>query len=165
VQHLPRPNSQGDEANGSAGAERANENEKQIEENGGPAVHDGDSGGFTKSSSLLPPNPNQFQDELSVFEDRPTLAERAAWRERKGKVLEYQIETNLDSLDGLPGLRVARREAGEVLWLGDAKARMKRVLAQREGIVAGVGMTLLLLLLVRLLGHATGIAAVRELVG
>lgn len=39
---------------------------------------------------------------------------------------EYQRDNNHESLDGLPGLRVARKDRGERLWYGDMKIKLKR---------------------------------------
>ncbi|KAJ9150012.1 Pyridoxamine phosphate oxidase family protein [Pleurostoma richardsiae] len=101
----------------------------------------------------------RWEEENSVFEDRPTLPERAAWREKAGKTLAYQVEVNLDSLDGLPGLRVARREAGQWLWVTDAKAYMKRILAEKEAIIFGF---LLAVLLYGVLSSSTRLLGVLE---
>jgi len=84
------------------------------------------------------------ENELSVFEERPTLADRARWRAKHGKVLSYQVEVNLDSLDGLPGLRAARRANGEWLWVGDTRAWARRVAAQREGLLVGFLLAMML---------------------
>ena len=77
------------------------------------------------------------QGECSVFEDRPTMGDWGRQKEKEGGVLDYQVEKNLSSLDGLPGLRVARRAAGQRLWVGDGWARMRRVLAEKDGICFG----------------------------
>lgn len=54
------------------------------------------------------------------------------------KLREYQAQWNHSSLDGLPGLKVARRDRGEVLWVGDLKAWSRRVVGQREAVLVGV---------------------------
>ncbi|KAJ0302214.1 hypothetical protein COL5a_010050 [Colletotrichum fioriniae] len=70
------------------------------------------------------------RDELSVFEERPTLD--YYWKKRvdNNTVNTYQVETNRTSIDGLPGLKAARRDAGETLWIADARAEVLR--AARE---------------------------------
>ncbi|KAK5997889.1 Pyridoxamine 5'-phosphate oxidase family protein ustO [Cladobotryum mycophilum] len=65
--------------------------------------------------------------ELAVFEQRPTLDAYLANRVQNNTMLGYQAVHNITSLDGLPGLRVARREAGQWLWLSDAKSRVRRI--------------------------------------
>ncbi|ROT43467.1 pyridoxamine phosphate oxidase [Sodiomyces alkalinus F11] len=74
---------------------------------------------------------------LSVFEERPTLDDY--WKKRPGEraITEYQILKNLASLDGLPGLRKARRAAGQSIWLTDLKARVRRALAEKDGMILG----------------------------
>ena len=58
--------------------------------------------------------------------------------EAQGRLRGYQAGFNSKSLDGLPGLRVARRDQGERLWLTDAKAWAKKITAQKEGILVGL---------------------------
>ncbi|KAI1780883.1 pyridoxamine phosphate oxidase [Hypoxylon cercidicola] len=74
---------------------------------------------------------------VAGFEERSTLQFFNNKREREGTVQKYQGEMNTHSLDGLPGLRSARRDVGEHLLLGDAKNFLQRVLAQREGVTLG----------------------------
>eukprot|EP01112_Ceratiomyxa_fruticulosa_P007776 TRINITY_DN2019_c0_g1_i2.p1 TRINITY_DN2019_c0_g1~~TRINITY_DN2019_c0_g1_i2.p1 ORF type:complete len:241 (-),score=33.59 TRINITY_DN2019_c0_g1_i2:46-768(-) len=51
----------------------------------------------------------------------------------------FQAKWNLKTVDGLPGLRSARKQNGEWLLVGDFKALLRRIFyGQREGIVAGV---------------------------
>lgn len=76
-------------------------------------------------------------DELAVFEERPTLDAWVKKRVEDNTVQQYHNETNVTSMDGLPGLKAARRGVGERLWVGDARAWMMKVLAQREAILVG----------------------------
>ena len=87
---------------------------------------------------------------LTGFQDRPTLNNFNAKKTEKGEIRGYQAEWNARSLDGLPGLRRARKDNGEWLLVGDVRAQTRRVLAQREGIVVG-------LLLGVLVGLVTGL--------
>jgi hypothetical protein len=86
-------------------------------------------------------------DETSVFVDRPTLDRY--WRDRaaNNKVRAYQSANNTSSMDGLPGLRSARRDVGQWLWVTDAQIYARRVSAQRDGALFGflVAVTLLYL--------------------
>lgn len=68
----------------------------------------------------------------------------------KNELHAYQREWNAKSLDGLNGLRAARRDLGERLWLADRKASLMRVLAQREALMAGILIGVLLAFLSRL---------------
>ncbi|KAM0322998.1 hypothetical protein ACHAQA_009097 [Verticillium albo-atrum] len=81
--------------------------------------------------------------ELSVFQDRRTLDDYWRKRAENGTVEEYQVEKNTTSIDGLPGLRAARREAGEVLRLAEGRARVARAVREWDGMVLGALLTLL----------------------
>ncbi|EGR48091.1 uncharacterized protein TRIREDRAFT_63001 [Trichoderma reesei QM6a] len=74
---------------------------------------------------------------LSVFEQRPTLDSYSAKQAQNNKTLGYQVTNNCSSLDGLPGLRAARREAGQRLWVGDLKARVRRIASEGEAVAVG----------------------------
>ncbi|OHE90540.1 pyridoxamine phosphate oxidase [Colletotrichum orchidophilum] len=78
------------------------------------------------------------RDELSVFEERPTLD--FYWKKRvdNNTVNKYQVETNRTSIDGLPGLKAARRDAGETLWIADARAGLLRAARETRGVALGV---------------------------
>ncbi|KAK1999760.1 pyridoxamine phosphate oxidase [Colletotrichum falcatum] len=78
------------------------------------------------------------EDELSVFEERPTLD--LFWKKRadNNTVNTYHVENNRTSIDGLPGLRAARRGAGETLWVTDARARLARAARQTDGLLLGL---------------------------
>ncbi|KAL8296660.1 hypothetical protein RB600_001913 [Gaeumannomyces tritici] len=82
-------------------------------------------------------------DETSVFEDRSTLDTSAAKQEEGGEWIRYQRRNNAYSLDGLPGLRSARRGTALGLWLAQARVC---VAAQREGFVFGLVLGLVLAL-------------------
>ncbi|KAI5805078.1 pyridoxamine phosphate oxidase family protein [Geopyxis carbonaria] len=72
------------------------------------------------------------------FENRPTIASWATTKVEKGQMGEYQAEWNHDSLDGLPGMKSARRGNGENLLLGDAKAWVRKAFAFPEPLMVGV---------------------------
>ncbi|RPB09131.1 hypothetical protein P167DRAFT_548362 [Morchella conica CCBAS932] len=75
----------------------------------------------------------------AVFTERDTLANWGRKMVSQGKMDDYEVEWNSDSLDGLPGLRSARRHGGERwLWVGDAKARVKRVFGEWDALLVGV---------------------------
>ncbi|KOS22028.1 hypothetical protein ESCO_001734 [Escovopsis weberi] len=77
--------------------------------------------------------------ELAVFEERPTLDKSATTKTQSNKMNKYQVANNANSIDGLPGLRTARREAEQRLWLGDAKARLRRIAAEKEAVAKSLG--------------------------
>ncbi|KAF6810572.1 pyridoxamine phosphate oxidase family protein [Colletotrichum sojae] len=83
-------------------------------------------------------NDAEANDELSVFEERPTIDNYWKKRADNNTIRSYQIETNRTSIDGLPGLRAARRDAGEkMLWVADARARALRAVREKDGILLG----------------------------
>ena len=77
-----------------------------------------------------------------VLKDRETMGHWASKMIDKDALQSYQAEWNADSLDGLPGLDVARRDRGERLWITGLRARGRRIAMQREalgwGFVFGV---------------------------
>ncbi|KAK7397551.1 hypothetical protein QQX98_013075 [Neonectria punicea] len=91
-------------------------------------------------------------DELAVFEERPTMDAWVKKRVENNTVQEYHNETNVESMDGLRGLKAARRGVGETLWVGDARQWMMKVLAQREGIVLGFSLGVVLYVVLIVLG-------------
>jgi hypothetical protein len=84
------------------------------------------------------------QKELAIFEQRPNLDQANRTIADRHKMEQYHQTKNLHSLDGLPGLKTARRGLGESLWAGDAKARLQRIWAEKEAVAAGVFLTVLL---------------------
>ncbi|KAM5342973.1 hypothetical protein ACJ41O_013939 [Fusarium nematophilum] len=83
-------------------------------------------------------------DELAVFEERPTMDIWVKKRVDSNTLQDYHNETNVLSMDGLPGLKAARRGVGERLWITDAKARARRILAHGEAIAVGFIVAVLL---------------------
>ncbi|KAG5973716.1 hypothetical protein E4U55_000313 [Claviceps digitariae] len=126
--------------------EKDNEREKDKQQRHAPILLD-----ILRSGT--PTQPSHPLDELSVFEARPTLD--AYWQKRSNDedtIRSYQRANNVASLDGLPGLRASRRDAGERLWLGDWRARMARLAAEREALAVGFVVAMLLSWLLRWLG-------------
>lgn len=76
-------------------------------------------------------------DELAVFEARPTLDNWAGGQVQNNKMLGYQGTNNVTSIDGLPGLRAARRGVGQWLWAAEVRARVVRICAEKEAAAAG----------------------------
>ncbi|KAH7039922.1 uncharacterized protein B0I36DRAFT_3482 [Microdochium trichocladiopsis] len=86
---------------------------------------------------------------VAGFEERPTLKFFNSKREREGTAHDYQNEMNTSSLDGLPGLRAARRDTGENLPIADALNIIRGVfVGQKAGIVFGFLLAVLLQFLV-----------------
>lgn len=89
------------------------------------------------------PDPKNPRKEIAYLEDRETLGHWAGKQIEQGVMNKYRAEWNRRSLDGLPGLRIARQDFGENLLLGDVKARVSKT-----GAVAGGNLVVLLLLLI-----------------
>jgi hypothetical protein len=60
------------------------------------------------------------------------------------------MEWNSNTLDELSSLKAARRDLGERLRVGDMRASIVGVLAQREALIAGIFIGILFGLLARL---------------
>jgi hypothetical protein len=91
-------------------------------------------------------------DELCVFEPRPTLDLWAGKSADGNRIREYQRVNNADSIDGLPGLRAGRRDAGEWLFVRDARAWAARVLRDGEAVLFGFCLALVLVFALRAVG-------------
>jgi hypothetical protein len=72
-----------------------------------------------------------------AFEDRKTLGHFAEVKVQKNEMGLYQLQNNLRSLDGLPGLRSARKDSGQVMVVEDVKAFLRRVWGQSEAVGFG----------------------------
>lgn len=90
--------------------------------------------------------------ELSVFETRPTLDQWAGARAEAGKIFEYQKQNNVYSIDGLPGLKTARKDIGQWLLLADLQASFGRIMKEKAAMCFGFIVGILVLVLCRTLG-------------
>ena len=90
--------------------------------------------------------------ELSVFETRPTLDQWAGSKVEASKLFEYQKANNVTSLDGLPGLKTARRDAGQWLALVELQAFFGRLSREKGALIFGFLMGVFVLGLLRALG-------------
>lgn len=88
-------------------------------------------------------------DVKPVLKDRETLGHWASVKIEKNQLHAYQKEWNANSLDGLTGMRVARRDAGERLWATETIAHLRRIAAQKEALLIGIGVGVLLILVVQ----------------
>jgi len=71
------------------------------------------------------------------LQDRKTLGHWASQQVEKGVLDQYRAKNNARSLDGLGGMKVARRHRGEILLLGDVEIWFKRVLQQWDAMLLG----------------------------
>ncbi|PHH84888.1 hypothetical protein CDD83_1220 [Cordyceps sp. RAO-2017] len=74
----------------------------------------------------------------SCYEDRPTLEKALANFDRRGKLAGYLRDMNSRSLDGLLGLREARRARGENMAAAEAAAWLGRQLRHPAALALGV---------------------------
>ena len=82
--------------------------------------------GFGVPCLALEEHPEKPGEKRPVLADRDTIGHWAKNKVEKGELEKYQADNNVESLDGLPGLRIARRRAGErVLAWGDLKAGVR----------------------------------------
>ncbi|KAL1644764.1 hypothetical protein SLS58_004229 [Diplodia intermedia] len=107
----------------------------------------------TAASSNLTPTQKQADSDADLesdaaakyWEDRDTMSNWAAKMLAKdGAIQGYQRQNNSYSLDGCPGMKSARRAGGEVLLLGNARARLRRMVIGEWGAVV-LGALLMLL--------------------
>jgi len=92
--------------------------------------------------------------------DRDTLNNFAIKTEAAGKMSEYRAKNNSRSLDGLPGLRIARIDKGERVWLDGMESAYRQLVAQRQGILFGFVMALVAMFLANLVQGQRGMVFV-----
>ncbi|RFU24997.1 hypothetical protein B7463_g11339, partial [Scytalidium lignicola] len=82
-----------------------------------------------------------------AFEDRETMGHWAANKVEKNELTSYRMTWNAKSLDGLHGLKSARRDLGQWIWLEDQNAHLKSLLIQKEALALGcfIGVVLVLI--------------------
>ena len=71
-------------------------------------------------------DPSDPEKSKPYLQDRETMGHWASKKMEKGELEEYQRDWNYDSLDGLTGMRAARRQRGERMWIGDARTWIRR---------------------------------------
>jgi hypothetical protein len=87
------------------------------------------------------------------MKDRGTLGHFAKRTVEQGLMEWYQQQANLRSLDGLGGLRAARRGKGEHMRLQDARIWFRRILKQWDAMLVGALIALFVLASLRLVVH------------
>ena len=74
----------------------------------------------------LRPDPSDPSKQEAYFQDRGTLGHWAGKQIAAGTLQEYQARNNNSSLDGLPGLRAARKDQGERMWYRDTQVKLRK---------------------------------------
>jgi len=87
------------------------------------------------------------------FVPRETLSNWGDKTFDTGKLPGYQIQWNTKSLDGCKGLKIARRNAGEWLLMGDVQAWLKKTMGQWDAVVFGVLMGIFLMIVGKMLSQ------------
>ena len=104
------------------------------------------------TSTPVPTGPEEKHAEVlkPILKDRETMGHWASKQVDADELRPYQRMNNAASLDGLTGLRTARKDKGEILLLTEAKATYRRVTGHREALLWGMvlGMVTTLLVLV-----------------
>lgn len=90
--------------------------------------------------------------------DRDTLGHWARKKIESNQLLDYQAENNSSSLDGCPGMRAAMKDHGDIVWLNMAKARVRRIVAQKEALIVGITLGTVLLLISEMLLRQIGVS-------
>jgi len=72
------------------------------------------------------------------FEERKTITDWTTKQVAKNGIEDYQAQNNFRSLDGLPGLKAARRKRGERMWVGDIQAWTRRVFRTKDVLLIGI---------------------------
>lgn len=86
-----------------------------------------------------------------VLLDRDTMGHWSRKKIEKNELLQYQAHCNSSSIDGCPGMRTAMRDHGDTLWLSFAKARLRRILGEKDALLVGIVFGAALLLLIQAL--------------
>lgn len=89
----------------------------------------------------------------AYMKDRGTLGHFAKKTVEQGLMEWYHQQANIRSLDGLGGLRTARRGKGENLLLNDALIWFRRVLGQWDAMLVGALIMLFAIGLLRMALH------------
>jgi hypothetical protein len=84
---------------------------------------------------------------VAGLEDRETMGHWASQKIEKNELHAYQKVWNHDSLDGLTGMKVARRDAGEKLWWTDLQAWLRRMRGQSDAVAFGFVLAVLMYLI------------------
>lgn len=110
----------------------------------------GTSCGFGVPLLAMKPDPKDSSKNVAYLKDRETLGHFSEKVVAQGKLQEYQEGWNVESLDGLPGLRSAMRgKSGKVrLLLEDARtwrARHRDLLLMLSSTMIGMVLAVVLL--------------------
>lgn len=86
------------------------------------------------------------------FKQRDSLRHWAEKMEGGDRILRYRTQKNSKSLDGLPGIRAARRGGESSLWLQDTGAVLNGTFHETRGMVVGLLTGILIMLFLQSAG-------------
>lgn len=109
--------------------------------------------GFAVPYLTLKPDENDPNKQVPYLEDRETLGHWGSKQIEAGLMNDYRAQKNSRSLDGLPGLRRARRDAKELVWLGD----LRSMIVPRDSAMQTVTVAILSMLLTIISLYAAGL--------
>lgn len=103
----------------------------------------------------IKPDPDDPAKQIPYLHDRDTLGHWASKQVAADTLHEYHARMNKVSIDGLPGLRRARTDAGERLWYKDMKSRIRKRTRPWEPLLIAVISALLTIISMYMLGLTT----------
>ncbi|TKA64528.1 hypothetical protein B0A49_10082 [Cryomyces minteri] len=103
-----------------------------------------------ESTADVEPETHRLQKE--GWNDRPTMPRWAIKQAAKRGLEPYRRGNNWRSLDGLPGLKAARRDRGQWLWFDDGKAWATGRAQQWESVLCGVVIAVIVIALLNRIG-------------
>jgi hypothetical protein len=103
----------------------------------------------------LRPDPENAEKKVPYLEDRQTLGHWAKKQIDNKTMNDYRATFNSRSLDGLPGLRVARKDKGELLLLRDIEAQVLKRNGVQIVLVALLSSVVTAVVVLFLTGHTS----------
>jgi len=107
---------------------------------------------------------NPTEDATTIVEHDEDTNANDGWKPRetmdnwarkmleKQELMDYQKRSNIQSLDGLPGLLSARRALDQNLAAEDTKAWFRKISRQQDAVLVGVGFGMLLMIFLGFVG-------------
>lgn len=95
--------------------------------------------GDASDGAVAQPKTKTKATAKAYMKERTTLRSYLVKKVRDDALADYQVQWNARSLDGLPGLRAARKRAGEKLWYQDLRAKIVRAVTPWETLLLGMG--------------------------
>lgn len=81
--------------------------------------------GYAVPFLAMKPDPEDKSKQIPYLHDRDTLGHWGSKQIDAGTIDAYRAKNNSYSLDGLPGMRRARRDKGDMIWYSEIKARIR----------------------------------------